>query len=95
MHICVEIEFEIHFQIIKVLRRESYGMSSDAWSVGCCIILISTGQLPWALNKLEDPYIDVARVSNDTIASCITDLCVVTDCSSYLSTLHITHKCAD
>ena len=50
---------------VKVLRRESYGMSCDSWSVGCCVIMMATGQSPWALDKLQDPNIDVVRVSFD------------------------------
>lgn len=49
--------------IVKVVRRESYGMSCDAWSVGCCIVMMATGQSPWAFEKSHDPYIDAIRVS--------------------------------
>ena len=38
-------------------------MSSDVWSIGCCIILIATGNSPWSFDKTCDPYIDALRVS--------------------------------
>ena len=38
-------------------------MSCDAWSVGCCVIMMATGQSPWAIDKSHDPYIDAIRVS--------------------------------
>ena len=56
------LKYEI-FLIVKVLRRESYGMSSDVWSVGCCIVMMATGDSPWAIDKSCDPYIDIVRVS--------------------------------
>lgn len=41
-------------------------MSTDAWSVGCCIIMMSSGKSPWVLDKSYDPYIDIIRVSGFT-----------------------------
>lgn len=38
-------------------------MSSDVWSVGCCIIMMATGQPPWIFHKSQDPYFNAVKVS--------------------------------
>lgn len=60
--------------IIKVLRRESYGMSSDVWSVGCCVVMMATGNSPWAVNRSCDPCIDIVRVSVTIVMDKVCDI---------------------
>ena len=96
MYVCVHAcvcalhctNFELH---IKVLRRESYGMSCDAWSIGCCVILIATGRPPWAVDKLEDPNIDIVRVSIVIVINkfkCLISLWCVTGCKGHCTAYH-------
>jgi len=45
-----------------MLRAEPYGLSSDVWSIGCCIIKMATGRPPWNLSKVDDPYAEAINV---------------------------------
>lgn len=57
----------IAFMAPEVLRGDNYGRACDVWSVGCCIIEMSTTRPPWGAENVSNQYKLMFRIatSND------------------------------
>lgn len=46
----------IAFMAPEVLRGDDYGRACDIWSVGCCIIEMTTTKPPWDADHVSNQY---------------------------------------
>ena len=53
----------VAFMAPEVLRGESYGRSSDIWSLGCCIIEMATAKAPWNASDISNYYCLMYKVN--------------------------------
>ncbi len=44
----------IAFMSPEVLRGETYGRSCDVWSIGCCMVEMSTAHPPWNASAISN-----------------------------------------
>ena len=62
-----QLQGTLAFMAPEVLRSESYGRSCDIWSLGCCIIEMSTGRAPWNAAEISNYYRLMYKVSQITV----------------------------
>ena len=42
-----------HYSSPEVHERESYGRSLDVWSIGCTVLEMVTGKIPWTKSNMQ------------------------------------------
>ena len=42
-----------HYSSPEVHERESYGRSLDIWSIGCTVLEMITGKIPWTKSNMQ------------------------------------------
>ena len=58
-----QLQGTVAFMAPEVLRGESYGRSSDIWSLGCCIIEMATAKAPWNASDISNYYCLMYKVN--------------------------------
>ncbi|EDV22347.1 uncharacterized protein TRIADDRAFT_28738, partial [Trichoplax adhaerens] len=56
----------VAFMAPEVLRGENYGRSSDVWSLGCVMIQMLTGKLPWGADNISNHFALIYKIATAT-----------------------------